>query len=334
MSTARSRRARPSTLGFTALEVVIVLGMVSLLALVLERTVAGTRNAERYLSASRRVTERGQQVTYELRKLVTASRRLLINDTEGRDYLAALDLSRDPLLPTARLPLPNELGILDRDQEGDPRTGNILFFVQESDATAAITDKITGAERFIDTYRFICIYPRLTDRFVVTGDNASPAIDLVVWRSVRYPSYAQIVGIEDATQRQNAVADLYSRHGLSIAWDADGPAGNSFYELDGLGTVSSVAHPDPEIEEDVVVSDRGRLVYANIQLAATGERFLRRSVFSADDPAEWTPGGFEVKIVGTSGARQVWMHLVVESQATRGEVAVQPCTVIASVRDL
>lgn len=332
MSTASP--GRPGERGLSALEVVIVLGMVALISLVLEGTISGTRNAERYLSAVRRVTERGQRVAYELRELVTASRRLFVNDAVGQGYLEALVLDRLPRVGTARLPLADELGILQPDPAGDPHTGNLLLFLEEDDALAVLVDPLGQVTRYVDTYRFVCVYPHATDRYVVNGPGATPAVDLVVWRSGRFPSYSQITGIENAVERRTAVIDLVQRHGLEVALDPDGTVDTAFYDMDPLGTLSATPVPDPQVPEDPAAAAGGRLVYANLRLAPTADDAHRRALFTRDDPAEWTPGGFEVKVVGPSGARQVWMHVVVEAQATRGELAVLPCTVIASIRDL
>ena len=60
---------------------------------------------------------------------------------------------------------------------------------------------------------------------------------------------------------------------------------------------------------------------------------LRRALFTRDPAGTWKPDGFEVQVVGPSGARKVWIHLVVASHATRGRTAVQPNTLILPARD-
>jgi len=321
--------------GFTILEVAVTLALVTSMALIVERTLDSTRRAENYLSAVRKATERGQKLTYEIRELVTASRRLFSGDTAGQAYLEALDLSRAPMIPSARLPVVDELGRLGPDETGLPQTGNILFFVGETDATPAMADPSIPKLRYIDTYRFVCCYPRLSDRSVVTEDGLPRAKDLVVWQSVEFPNYKQLMAISDATERANVVSDLYDRYGHRMAWDPTADVGGGFFDLDSGGSIAGAANPSPMIAEDLDERDGGRLVYANVQLARSDNADPRRkAVFSVDDPATWRPDGFEVKVVGASGSRQVWMHLVIEVQADRGQVAVQPNTIIASVRDM
>lgn len=334
MSTADRRVPRRRTAGFTMVEVAVALAIFSLIGFVIERTLTTTHNAERYLSALRRATERGQKISYEIYDAVSASRKLFQRDAVGDDYLASLDLSRDPLMPAARLPLFDEVGGLGVDATGDPRTGNVLLFVRESDPAPCIADSSTGLVRYIDTYRFVCIYPHRADREVVTSRNEN-ARDLVIWRSVPYPSLSQVAAIEDVDERASVVADLFSRYGHALAWDPNEDVDHAFFAIDHLGTISGTPEPAPLIEEDVEVSSRGRLEYANVQLAPTqAGSYHRRAVFTTDDPADWQPHGFEVKITGASGSRKVWVHLVVECESRRGETAVHENTMIASTRDL
>ena len=91
-----NRRRRGKVAGYSFIEVVITLGIVSLMALVVERTLASTHEAERYLHAIRKATERGQNLAYEVREAVSASRKLFGNDVNGQGYWDALDTTRDP----------------------------------------------------------------------------------------------------------------------------------------------------------------------------------------------------------------------------------------------
>ncbi len=333
--TKNTRRRRKGQRGFTILEVAVTLSLVTVMALIVERTLDSTRKAENMLSAVRKATERGQKLTYEIRELVTASRRLFFAGDEGQGFLEACDLSRAPLFPGTRMPVVQELARLGPDEVGSPRTGNILFFVSEADATPAIADPIGPSIRYIDTYRFVCCYPRLSTRSVVIEDGLPAAFDMVVWQSVEFPNYKQLMAISDPTERSNVVADLVDTHGHTMAWDPTGEVDTSFYGLDSSGNIAGAPSPGPTIDEDLDESDGGRLVYANIQLSRSDNSDMRRrAVFSMDNPDDWKPNGFEVKVVGSSGSRKVWMHLVVEVQADKGRVAVQPNTIIVGVQDM
>lgn len=329
-------RVRRTESGFTMVEVSVSLCLVVIMALIVERTLDSTQKAEKYLSAVRRATERGHKLSYEVRELVTASRRIFFNDDDGRNYLDALQVGELTPLPGARLPVVDALGRLGPDEQGEPRTGNILFFVGETDATAAVADPDGPSYRYIDTYRFVACYPRLADRRVVVRDQNSPnAVDMVVWQSVEFPSYKQLMAIADEDERANVVIDLVDRFGVTMAWDPTETLENAFYDLDDQGNISAAPVAQPRIEEDPDESDGGRLVYANVQLAETDSGHAKRkALFTADDPSDWTPHGFEVKIAGPTGSRKVWLHLVVEVLADKGRVAVQPTTIIVSVKDM
>ena len=221
------------------------------------------------------------------------------------------------------------------DEAGAAMTGNVLCFAAESAAVTAVSDPVARETRSIDAYCFMALYPRLTDRVVVTERDPQNALDLVLWRSRGYASYQQIMGIDDEVKRQAVIRDLVQRHEFTYAWDAGGELGASFYAMDASGTISAVPMSDPVIEEDAETSRQGTLVYANVQLARTEtDSSLRRAKFATADPDNWKPHGFEVKVVGPSRSRRVWMHIVVEAQVGAGETAAHPFSVIASVRDL
>lgn len=333
MSSAKRHPIRSAEAGFTFVEVAISLVILTMMALVVERTLAGTHDAERYLNGIRKSTERGQRIAYEVRDAVSASRKLYQNDLLGQGYLNALDFTRDPILPTARLPVFDELGVLGPDDPTDPRTGNILLFVREADAAPAIANPATKKVRYIDTYRFICVYPRETNRYIVSDEPRQFARDLVLWRSEAFPNHAQIMAISDPIERQAVAADLFNRFEYDLAWDPNASVATGFYALDAIGNVAAAPSPSITIGEDQNLSDRGRLCYANVQLARTDSASHPRRAIFTTDPA-WNPDGFEVKVVGQSGSRKVWLHLVVEVQAAKGKVAAHTSTLIASTRDL
>ena len=72
--TRRLRRAAAA--GYSALELMIAVAILSLLTLVIERTLSTAHDTERYLGGIRHVTERGQRIAYEIREVVSSSRKL------------------------------------------------------------------------------------------------------------------------------------------------------------------------------------------------------------------------------------------------------------------
>lgn len=321
--------------GFTLLEIAVTISLITIMILIVQATVDGTTRAERRLRATQTATERGERITYELLEAVNASRAMFEDDGVGGDYLAAIEFGARPVLPSARLPRIDQARPLEPDLVGDPRTGNILLFASESDAVEVVADAAAGTTRQIDLYRIVCVYPTQTTRKLLSDEPVLEARDLVVWRSIRYASYAQLQAIDDIDERRSVVADLVNRHACDHAWDVGAPIGGAFYGLGILGTIDSIPEVAMSLEEDPDASLGGRLVSSDAQLARTSAGdFHRKARLTVDDPADWTPGGFEVKVVGLSGSRKVWIHMVVESPGGRGIVGVQSNTVIAHPRDL
>lgn len=334
MSLADGTRIRRSA-GFTFIEMMITMAMLTLLALVIERTISAAHTTERQRAAIQRATERSEGITYEILADVAESHRLFGGDADGMAYLGALELTRDPLLTGARLPIVDEIGELVPDEQGTPLTGNVLLFAVEMDPAPVVADPSRGTVRYIDMYRFVCIYPRRTTRKLIVGAGRDTAVDLVMWRSTRFPNQAQILALGSAAERRAAVKDLVKRFDCGLAWDPAGALTESFYTLSETDSMSATPQFSPEILEDQDVSDRGRLVYTDCQLSPTvAAEYHRRGIYTSDDPATWTPEGFEVKIVGPSSARRVWIHVVVETQTAKDVLGVHASTVLARTRDL
>jgi hypothetical protein len=232
----------------------------------------------------------------------------------------------------ARLPAFDEARPLGPDLDGDPRTGNVLLLVREADAVEVVVNPATGQRRRIDTYRVACVYPGVTTRNLVAG--GALAVDLVHWRSEAWPAHAQLLAISGAAERTAAVQALVDQYGFDRAWDPTLPVESSFFALAADGSIAATPEPDPSIPEDPEVSPGGLLVSAGLQLAPTDAASVpRRAVFDVDPPETWSPHGFEVKVAGASGARRVWLHVVLEA-VKRGALAVEAHTAVASTRDL
>jgi hypothetical protein len=331
MWNARPRRV--TSRGHTLVEASIVVFLVATVSIVLHGAVTATSSADSFLGAMRSAAERSDKIGYEVSSLVNTSRKLFQGDDVGKAYLAALQLPL-AVAPTARLPVIAEDEVLDDDTVGTPMTGNILLFVREADPAPAVANPLLGIVRHIDTYRFVCIYPHQTANQLVP--ERPDALDLVIWRSVVFPSWQQVTEIQDATQRKNVLKDLHKRFGYRQAWNPDGASNASFYTFQADGNIDGSPTATFQIKEDPAVSEQGRLVYARTQLARTeASGFAARAVLSQDDPSVWMPNGFEVKVTGASRSRQAWIHLVLEVPEPGGHrTAVLASTLIANCQDL
>jgi hypothetical protein len=319
--------------GYTVIEAVIVTVLVSLMSLVIERTVTGINQAEQTLRAVRNTTERGQKAAWDLRDLVTSSRKLFGNDVVGNAYVAKLDRTKYPVLAGSRLPIFDEVNPLGPDVAGTPQTGNQLLFVRESDALPCVAVAATKKMRIVDAYRLVSIYLTVSNRKLV---NFQPnALDLVEWRSKQFPSYGQVLAITPAAERTSVVRDLYNRWGIDYLWDPAAPVASAFYGIDGVGNISATPSVVASIAEDMNVSKGTRFVMRNIGVTRTDvNSYPRNPMFSIEPVATWTPNGFECKVAGASGSRKVWMRLSVEQQAAAGRIPCLQTTVVANTRDL
>jgi hypothetical protein len=225
-------------------------------------------------------------------------------------------------------------GRLEPDLLGNPTAGNVLLVARESDPVSCVADPATGLRRYVDTYRFGCAYPTVSARRLVPGGG--PAHDLVLWLSRPFPSLPQIRAIADPLQRGRVVSDLVQTLGLNVAWDPEQAPAQAFYALLSDGSIAASPDPSPTLPQDALASAGRRLVAANLQLAATDDQVASRAaLFSREPLATWSPHGFEVKVVGPSGARKVGLRLVVEAPVGLGPLTTcVPTTVLVSARNL
>jgi len=334
MSTAdrRARRARRAA-GFTVLEMVVTTAILGLTTLVIERTITSVTDAERSLRSVRATADRCQAAAYHLRDEVTGARRLFQADAMGTGYLAKLGLPTSmPILAGSRLPVFDETKSLGPDVAGTPMTGNVLFFVRDADPLPCIANAATKKVRLVDAYRFVCFYLTVSPKTLVVG--GPPALDLVEWKSERFPAWAQVTAITSSTEKVAVVKDLYNRFNVDYLWDSTKSASTGFFAIDGAGNISATATNPSQIPEDRNVSSRGRFVVSNLGVARTDMTSrLRQPIFTVDDPATWTPHGFEVKIASPSGARRVWLRLTIEQQAAKGRVPAHQTAIVATTRD-
>ena len=329
---SRARTTARAMAGYTLLETMIVVALMGGMSLLLNQALKSTHNTDGYLEAVARANQTGETMTFSVATLVGESRHIFQNDERGLGYLAACRLAH-PVAPGARMPMKDARNDMFPDEADDPRTGNMLLLVREINASPCVADADTGAQRFIDTYRMIAVYPSLMPRSLLRGQSTSR--DLVVWRSVAIPSYRQLISVGDKDERESIVKDLVARYGYTHAWDPRSLASVAFYELGSDGKIEDEPDDKFKLAEDEVLSRGSRLVSRRVQLAATsGPEALRRSRLTADDPDTWTPDGLEVKVCGPSGSRKIWIHMVVESPSRNGDAsALYSTTTIAHARD-
>ena len=321
---ARSRRS-----GVTLVEVIVSSAIAVAILLVVTEIVQTTTRAQTYVAARDRAQSRASLVVADLRAAGFASRRVYQDDAVGRAYLAALDAAGYAVMSGARLPVVDAAGRLEPDGGDLSRTGNAVLFACEDppqDVTPA-----SGHVRRVDVVRFFGIFPtRVAGRVT---QSLADRIDLVRFSSRPYADRASLDAITDLADRADAIHALRAQ-GIDRAWLAGAAIGAAFFDLRIDGTISPtpVASPTitclPDALPTLVLGD-GRMT------VAPNDAKLSVPSFAAADAAEPSyPSGFEVKIVGPSGGRQILVRLVVVAGANRDFDAVAQTTRIFAVRDL
>jgi hypothetical protein len=320
--------------GYTFIEMAITVFILSGLSVMSAQSFSGVRDSTDTLASLRRAQHGTEELSYQIHGLVTSARKLYVRGTVGTGYLDALDFEDRRPSPGVRLPLPDELSPLGRDEADVPRTGNMLLLAAESDPVTCPADPATGAVRYVDIYRMIAVYPRESSRRVVVA-RPEKGLDLRIWASVPFPSHVQLLGIASPVERARVVAALRTVYGCRYAWNPDKPVAEAFFALDATGTMSAIPDAVPPIPEDDAVSPGGRLLYRQLQLARTEAASVqRKALLTSDAPEDWVPNGFEVKMVGTPNQRRVWFRLVVEAQNVTGRAVAYDTELIATLRDL
>ena len=334
MWTAERRGRRHGTHGYSLVEVVMVMAVLGGLSALTSQALTSVRDSTDTLASYRRAQRGGERLAYQIHGLASTARKLYVRGIAGNDYLTAIDLSRRPPAPNSRLPLTEEYEPLGRDSAGVPQTGNVMLLATETDPVTCLADPATAKILYLDLYRMLCVYPSETRAKVVVR-RAENGLDLVIWASAAYPSYVQVSSIANAAERTRVVRALYSTHGCRYLWNPDLPSDQAFFAIDATGSIAGLPETGHEMPEDAAVSPGGRLIQTKLQLARTDPAvWQRRAVLTVENPEEWVPNGFELKVVGTSSQRKVWMRLTVEAQSVTPRDTAHDTTLIASLRDL
>jgi hypothetical protein len=324
MSTRNPRRSR----GVSLLELTIATGIFLGVMLMVQEVISTSQRAQVYIAARDRASQHSANLIADLRGAGLASRRVYQDDAEGRSYLAALDMTGMPLLADARLPVIDPLGRLELDGASAPRTGNALLLACE-DRPQEFT--ATGGRYRVDIVRFFGVYPtRLPDKVV----EAMPdRIDLVRFASRQYVDKASLDQITVALDRSDVVQALHAL-GITRCWVAGAAIDSAFFQLNTDGSISTTPIASPVIDAPPDALPR-LMIGATKASIAPNSPALRVPSFARTDVLKPAfPSGFEVKVVGPSGGRQVLVRLTLVCGVRDGPDADSTTVRQFSVRDL
>jgi hypothetical protein len=314
--------------GLSIVELTIATSLMVGVLLIVNEVLSTAQRSQVYINARDKAAQYSAKLVADLRAAGLSSRRVYQDDAEGRGYLAALDTTAYPILAGARLPVVDAAGRLDRDAAGVPRTGNAVLLACEDRPQQFTT---SGARHRVDVVRFVSVYPtRRPGKFV----EAMPdRIDLVRLASRQYADRASLDQIAVATEKAEVVQALHAQ-GITRAWVAGAAVGSAFFALNSDGTISSTPVASPLIDAAPDNPARPMLGAAHISVAPNSPALRVPTFAELDVAAPAFPSGFEVKVVGPSGGRQVLVRLMLLVGVTGGPDAEAATVRLFSVRDL
>ena len=296
--------------------------------LLVQELIGTTQNAQVFIAARDRAAQQSAKLVGDLRSAGLSSRRLFQDDAEGRSYLAALTTTTYPILADTRLPVVDPAGRLEPDVAGGRRTGDTLLLACEDRPR----EFVTGANRHrVDVVRFFAVYPTLRAGRVV--DALANRIDLVRFASRPYVDRASLDAITDAAEKVLVVQALRAG-GISRAWVPGALVDTSFFDLNATGTVDTTPVLTPIIDTMPGVPERPMLGESKSTVAPNNAALRVPAFAQLDATIPLFPSGFEVKVVGPSGGRQVLVRLTILTGAHAGPDAASTTERLFSVRDL
>lgn len=302
---------RPGVRGFSLLELMIVLAILSGISFVVYNLVLTTNILSGHSQAWASMTEWGQHGVNSLAAELASLRHIYGNDTEGNLYLAALQPpTTHPRCNNDRLPTKVDLGTFRRDVAGSEQTGNcILIGKQVNPFTATLT---SGQPRRIDQYSLVLFYLSPVNKAMGPYPRS---LRLARWESTTFADWGEVTSL--AVPDRTAVAQQLFTSGVTHLWAASNqdPAA-AFYLIDGLGNVSASADPvyHPAQATNTTMIPSLGLGFAGIAWNRSGTRWIKDPVPNfalANATGDGFPNGFEVQVVGESGARTMLLRLTV-----------------------
>ena len=300
----------------TLVEMMIVLALFSVVVVAAYEVVSSTNVSSDTLNASSLLTEWGQKAIDEINLNVTQSRLIYQNDSLGTDYLGRLETDANfPVLTSTRLPLIDPTGTFRQDTTVT-RTGNALLFLSE--VSPFIADA-GGVSRRVNIYRLTCYYlsPNSTP---IAGKSSS--LRLIKWQSKEFADYEQVMAISSPVSRNAFANALLTSRGINYFWLPRNTPATAFYRYD-YDELNDADDDDIDDAVDafyIIQKDTIERVIGNLGYGTSSVSWNRGSDFWVPDAVPkfglasqsgaGFPHGFEIQVIGPTGARQVLVRLV------------------------
>ena len=336
--------------GFTLVETMVALVIIMAGFWAFYEVVVRTMDANDYAMSFNTLAASSQKAVNDIREDLSVAKLIFRNDTIGQGYLAALSLPTGyPILGQSSLPGVREGGIFQQDTSTSGYTGNVLLFVSTQKAYLGNLTYCTDSTKLwpvrIDRYCLVIYYLTRIRGAAIGG--VADSLNLVRAYSAAYADYSEVMAVVDPVSSQlpdlksQVVADLYNNQGIRYLWDTTAAASAAFYQIALVGSVPTVsATPSatyrPPLSEPTEFLRNLHARHTSVSWN-TGSTFRSPQMIPVYAYASATgdrfPHGFEVQVIGLSGARQTLVSLSLARQAPAQRLAAQRAQIIIMSKD-
>lgn len=312
---SRQHRARS---GVTMVELMIVTAILAFVITAMYQLILTTTMLSLHSQAWADLLQWSQRAINRMSNEVSTMRRLYGDDATGNAYLAALSApTAFPRITGDRLPLPVTAGTFRRDTGGNEQTGNCLLFCRERTPFTAVLG--SGETRRISVYSLVMYYLSPVNRAL--GPYARSLV-LSRWESVEFADYDELTGLEGGEDVEVAML-VQAQRGIRTLWKVSEPAPSAAFfdltlllgtELDVESTAPVMPAYRPEEWTNTKVIENLGFGFAGVAWNRNGSLWLSEPVPEfglASFAGDGFPNGFEVQVIGSTGARTIFMRLVV-----------------------
>lgn len=309
---AAARTGREAGVSFV--ETMIVLTVFSMLILTFFKSLIMVRSGNEMVAQHNDVNTRCQRALNRLVNQASASARLYGDGPVGTALLNILQGVPETMLADSKLPVIAPTGIVEKDQVGQRATGNILLFLQAGKPFTYRPLLSPADTNRIDVYHVVAVY--LRRKLDITGPlkDRVDGLDLVMFRSVPMLDLNQVQDVTDIAERAALLIEARNGRKIDYVFDTTAPIASALQTFDALGAIETILPANYEIPQ---LTMRQFFEHRSLSVATNGapERFGVARFSQVDSSGEGFPHGFEVRLLGKAGARQLFLHLVVANES-------------------
>lgn len=319
--------ARGGQRGFTIVEVMITLLLVTASMGVIYSMMLGGMRSSMFTEARNDLTQIGQRVVNAVQTDVLQAKLVLQEDSVGGGYRSLFTEALPAevsVWPDSRLPIVDlnttTIGPDPGPNEIPTRTGNSLIVVRQLAPVAVPWDgdadpTTPDINLLLDRYEFQYYFLRSNSARSFARLGYYLEVDLATSQIVA--DYFQLSGI--TTNQAQAAAALRASTGITLAWNPGKAVGDpAFYDISVAGALSGNPQPVFNVKVKSMVPEfaggriGGRMEYS-VGLNSNTQLALADKIPLYAIPSAGFPGGLEFMVVGQSGRRKVMTRLVLAS---------------------